>query len=115
MEDNEGPNVVSENFEDALQQVIEPLSKLKVNEGILVITRVYLQNYLVSVISKAKYLQVKLQAVLTPGGQSFQKKTSGMPLSDLTCGNQDSSAILKVDRYTNSRSKFEQKTSLRSF
>ncbi|PON32636.1 Histone deacetylase superfamily [Parasponia andersonii] len=33
VEDNEGPNVVSEKFEEILQDVIEPLSKLKVNEG----------------------------------------------------------------------------------
>ncbi|EXB56060.1 hypothetical protein L484_001085 [Morus notabilis] len=33
VEDNERPNGVSENYEEIFQDVIEPLSKLKVNEG----------------------------------------------------------------------------------
>lgn len=33
MEENKGPDAVSENLEDVLRGVIEPLSKLKVGEG----------------------------------------------------------------------------------
>lgn len=45
------------------------------------------------------FLQVKWKAILVTGGRSFQKLMFGMPLLDRTCGNRDSCAIFKGDRY----------------
>jgi hypothetical protein len=44
-------------------------------------------------------MQIKAIMPLTPGDQSFQRLTFGMPLLDQICGNQDSCVILKLDRY----------------
>lgn len=46
-----------------------------------------------------KLMQIKSPLLLTPGDWSFQRLTFGMQLLDQICGNQDSCAILKVDRY----------------
>jgi len=44
-------------------------------------------------------MQIKLPLLPTPGDRNFQRLTFGMLLLDQICGNQDSCAILKVDRY----------------